>query len=214
MFDTMLQLLRWRRASTAAAGLAATAASPALGRDGDKNDDRRGGDGNEGDRRGRSDNGGRERDDNRDRSQDEAQRSRDNADGGNRRAEERQQADEGGGNDDDPVGGRIGEAADRLRRRGEKLTGADGSNRDAEGPEDDIAVTFDPATGGLDVATDNIALIRDDEGAITIDTDNIFFERGPDPEPTSFLGPGFPGVVAPLPTPGADGGDNDTDIVS
>ena len=167
-----------------------------------------------------ADGDGRVRDRGRDTSRDEAQRSHDHAQESDGTVEDQRQSADGGGGDvgdggadGDVIGGRVGEAAARLRHRGEKLTGADGGH-DGDGDGHHIAVTVDPATGGLDVKTDNIALIRDDDGAVTIDTGNIFFRRGPDPESTPFPTPGFLGEGDLSPTPRPDGGDNNMDMVS
>ena len=196
MFERMVGLVRRSWVVAGATGLGA-AVSPVLGR----------GRGNDGNDPGRE-NGERE----------EAQRQRgrnsDNDEGRDRRSErddgerstserqrsgrdsdnQRQSTDEAdGGGDRDIVGGRIGEAADRLRRRGEKLTGAEGNGGGDEEP--------------------NISVIRDDDGGITIDTGNIFFESAPDPNPFPFPVPGFPTREA-KPTPRPDGGDNNVDMVS
>ncbi len=196
MFERMVGLVRRSLVVAGATGLGA-AASPVLGRvrgndgndPGRENGEReveqrqrgRNSDNNEG-RDGRS-----ERDDG-ERSTSERQRSGRDSDN------QRQSTDEDdGGGDRDIVGGRIGEAADRLRRRGEKLTGAEGNGGGDEEP--------------------NISVIRDDDGGITIDTGNIFFESPPAPDPFPFPVPGFP-VKEAEPTPRPDGGDNNVDMMS
>jgi len=237
MIRKVLDRLRRGTAATAVAAIAGATTSPVLSRDrgkdergdekGDaktdrdaprKRDDQGEGDGDRSERltasagqRDRDRDGTGDRDRDRQGSQEERQRSRESSSDEEQTSRDARRSDEDDGDGDgDLVGGRVGEAAERLRRRGERLTGADGGG-DAD-EEDDIAVSVDPATDGLEIETDNISFIRDDDGAITIDTDNIFFERGPEPETTLFPTPGIPAV--PEPTPRPDGGDNDTDMVS
>lgn len=98
----------------------------------------------------------------------------------------------GGGND--PVGGRAGDAADKLRHRGEKLTGFDGKQKDNGGNNDTgtdydgdgIDASVDPQTGSVGFDNGNISFIQNDDGSATIVTDNIELERGPDPKPFEF----------------------------
>ena len=199
MIERMVGLMRRSRVVAGAIGLAA-AASPVVGHgrgnNGNTDKERGKGDGEETERQrarnydndsdeGRNRRSGR---DDNDRSTEEAQNSGRGSDTRRQSAEE-----DGGGGDRDIVGGRIGEVADRLRQRGEKLTGANGSG------------------GGDDEP--NISVIRDADGAITIDTGNIFFESAPDPDPFPFPFPGFP-AADPGRTPRPDGGDNNVDMVS
>ncbi|MCC6315305.1 MAG: hypothetical protein IT337_14980 [Thermomicrobiales bacterium] len=118
----------------------------------------------------------------------------------------------GGGNDNDNiVGGRAGEAGDRLRRRGRKLTGAKGKGNDNESG---IHVTRDPATGALTVQTGNIDYESGGDGSMSVSTNNITFDQEPIPTPTPFPIGSTAGrtpaatVPALIVTPSPEGGNN------
>jgi hypothetical protein len=85
------------------------------------------------------------------------------------------------GNNGDPVGGRAGDAASRLRDYADKLTGADrarGGNNGGDPGDTDTNISYDPETGAFGYDNGDLAYIRDADGSFFIQTGNMTFESG------------------------------------